>query len=59
MTRNAIRAGLLARHALLSATIAGCAPPPPAHRAGELYVTPPARPQPPPSTADDPNGGAN
>ena len=47
------------RHLILSLIIAGCAAPAPARRAGELYVAPPTRSQPPSSNADDPNGGAN
>ncbi len=45
---------------LMGMLVASCAtPPPPSHPAGELYVTPQTKPQPLPSTENDPNGGAN
>ncbi len=74
MTRAARRAGMLPRRRspdpvrrlaagswqlVLSLMVAGCAARAPAHPPGELYVTPAIRAQPPPSRADDPNGGAN
>ena len=50
---------MASRQLILSVIVAGCAVPSPADRAGALYVAPAARPQPPSSSADDPNGGAN
>ncbi len=45
---------------LAAASAASCsAPPPPPHPGGELYMSPREIVRPPPSTENDPNGGAS
>ena len=43
---------------LAAASAVSCSAPPP-HPQGDLYFSPPPTPHPPPSTENDPNGGAN
>jgi hypothetical protein len=44
---------------MLAASLAACSSSAPARPAGDLYLSPVARPVPPPATDNDPNGGAN